>query len=73
MAQKTNCLVTTNRIKELNRAKGFNTSAEVSQQLTDFIENVLHLAHVNAIKEGRKTIMGRDIKYAREKLGESNG
>lgn len=58
-----NCMVTTSHVKTfIKQTKGMNTSNEVIQTLHTEIEAMLTKAMEKAAYEGRKTVMGRDLK-----------
>lgn len=63
-------LVVTSKIKAFNKLNGgFNTSAEVIDELTSHIELILKDAQVSASGEKRKTVMKRDIDAVLSKKG----
>jgi len=57
----TECLVVTNRMKKLAKTQGMNTSRKAVDQLSEYCQAIIILASVRAKKDGRKTIMDRDI------------
>jgi len=58
------CMVVASRVKKMARESEMNTSGEVLTALSEYIEGLVSLAIVSARKDGRKTIMHRDIEYA---------
>lgn len=61
MSEKLN-LIVTSKVKQQIKAKaGFNTSAEVIDQLNKKVDNLLDQAMAKAKEDGRKTVMGRDF------------
>ena len=55
-------LVIASRVKEYVRAKsGFNTSDRVLEPLSDIVRRVCDEAIRNARKEGRRTVLDRDV------------
>jgi histone H3/H4 len=62
-------LIVTSRVKQLVRKiNDFNTSAEVPDALTEHVEKIVKTATHYAEQDGRKTVMGRDIKEALTKF-----
>lgn len=55
------CLVVTSRVKKFNRDNGLNTSMDAIDALSKHLESVLALSVTFARKEGRKTVMDRDV------------
>lgn len=57
-------LVVVSKIKQLiKKNESFNTSAEATVALSEHVENIVLRAIVEAKKDGRKTVMKRDIDF----------
>lgn len=55
-------LVVTSKVKKYIKDKsGFNTSAATVQVLSDAVQRICDQAIANAQKDGRKTVMDRDV------------
>jgi len=55
-------LIVASRLKEYVRARsGFNTSERVLQPLSDIVRQVCDRAIANAERDGRKTVLDRDV------------
>ncbi len=56
-------LIVVSKLKNYVKAKsGMNTSADVADELSDFVRAIVNFALDEAHKEGRKTLMPRDFK-----------
>ena len=57
-------LLTVSFVKKYNKEKQFQTSDRIFIKLDNLIAALLDAAHISAAKDGRKTIMDRDIDSA---------
>lgn len=54
-------LINNSKVRLINKEKGFNTSQECLEQLPIALEVLLTKMQASAKKDGRKTVMVRDI------------
>lgn len=67
-------LMVVSKVKQtIRQFEEMHTSSEVPEMLTDHCHQILKLAIQNAKNDGRKTVMGRDIKAALFDMLNKNG